>query len=359
MSATGIVHDWRQGVAGLLCGFHAHQTNAVADLSLAVAVAGDCRAGHLAPHVRARGNPASARRRCERFLANDRINPRLAQRALARSVLTHWAGRTVLLILDETPRGEDLRAMCVRLGYARRAVPVAWECYRTHAPPRRMPHLIRGLLRQVRGCLPAGCEVVLLADRGLAWPVVVDFCHDSGWHYAVRLQGTTRIRFPDGTERPVRELVGRPGDRWVGPAEVFKKAGWRGAHLAGWWDRGMTEPWLILSDRPGVRHARVYAKRMWVEESFRDDKSSGLGWDRSRVAKPRHAGRLLLVLAVAMVLAVSLGADVLKSGRRRRIDPHPARRLSIVQLGLRWLRDALAHDLAHLLRVQRLYLYPT
>ena len=359
MSALPIVHDWRRCVAGLLPGLHGHQAKALADLGLAVALAGDCRAGRAAPHAPTAATPASSRRRFERLVANPRLSDRLAQRDLCRGLLEHLGGATIRLILDETPRGDDLRAMCVRVAYAGRALPLAWACYRPHAPPRRMPQLIRGLLRQVRSCLPPGCEAVLLADRGLAWPALVDFCAQSGWHYVLRLQGTTRVRFPDGAERPVAELAPRPGRRWLGAAEVFKKAGWRGANVVATWERGQRQPWLLVCDRPAsLRHRRAYAKRAWVEQSFRDDKSAGLGWDRSRVNDPRRAARLLVLLAVAMVLAASLGAERVKAGRRRELDGRRPRRLSVVQVGLRWLRSAVTHGRVHLLKLGRLYLYP-
>src|SRR5262245_36463714 len=97
---------------------------------------------------------------------------------------------------------------------------------------------------------------------------------------------------------------------------------------------------------------------MWQEESFRDDKSSGFHWEKSQVNDPTHALRLLLVLSLALVLATSQGSVVLKTGQRHRLDPHRERRLSIVQLGLRWMRYAVKHGLHHLLRLGRLYLYP-
>lgn len=359
MSASSIVHDWRGTVRDLLPGLHGHQANTLADLSLAVALAGDCRAGRVAPRLPTAAAPASTRRRFERALANPRLRPRVAQRDLGRALLAHWAGRTVLLVLDETPRANDLRAMCVRVAHAGRALPLAAEVYRTGAAPRPMPLLVRGLLRQVRGCLPRPCRVVLLADRGLAWPTLVDFCAESGWHYVLRLLGQTVIRFPDGTERAARELAPRVGTRWVGAAAAFRKAGWRGAGVVATWERGMKEPWVLLADEPGsLRHARAYAKRMWVEESFRDDKGGALGWGDSRVDRPAHAGRLLVLLALAVVLAVSLGGAATKAGRRRAVDPHRRRRLSIVQVGLQWLRHAVAHALYDRLRLRRLYLYP-
>jgi hypothetical protein len=358
MSALAIVADWRRCVAGLMPDRHRHQTNALADLSFAVALAGDCRANRISPHVPTDAQPASSRRRFERLLDNPRLLPRQAQRELARSLLAHWSGATVLLILDETPRANDLRALCVRVAYAGRALPLAWVCYRPDDPPQPLPRLARSLLRQVRGCLPGGCEVVLLADRGLVWPVLIDFCHESGWHYVLRLQRHVKVRFPDGTERAAGQLVGRAGERWYGGAQALKAAGWRGAGVVALWEPGMREPWVLLADEPGrLRHARAYAKRMWVEESFRDDKSGALGWGASAVSDPTHAGRLLLVLALALIGATSVGTESIRCGRRKQLDPRRGR-VSVVQIGLRWLRAVVLHGLHRTLKLARLYLYP-
>jgi hypothetical protein len=359
MSALPIVHPWRRCVAGLMPQRHQHQINALADFSFAVALAGDCRANRISPHVPTDAQPASSRRRFERLLDNPRLGPRQAQRELARSLLTHWTGATVLLILDETPQANDLRAMCVRLAYAHRALPLAWVCYRPDAPPQPLPQLVRSLLRQVRGCLPQGCEVVLLADRGLAWPVVIDFCQESRWHYVLRLQHHIKIRFPDGTERSAGQLVPRVGDHWYGEAEAFKASGWRGAGVVAVWDRGMKEPWVLLVSEPGrLRHRHMYAKRMWVEESFRDDKSGAFAWGESAVSAPVHAARLLLVVALAMIQGASVGTESVRSGRRKQLDPRRGRRVSVVQIGLRWLRTVVLHGLHQMLKLGRLYLYP-
>jgi hypothetical protein len=360
MSATPIVEQWRRCVREqLFPHLHGHQAAALADFSYAAALAGHCQAGRLAAHVPTDATPASSQRRCERLLDNPRLRPRLAQRMLARALLAGWGGCTLLLLLDETPKANDLRVLSIRAAYAHRAVPLAAVCYRPHALPRPLPALVRGLLRQVHGCLPAGARVVLLADRGLCWPLLVDWCHEHGWHYVLRLQGRAKVRWPDGSERTAGELAPRAGRRWLGEAEVFKKAGWRGASVVATWERGMPGPWLLVTDqRASLRHCRTYGKRMWVEESFRDDKGAAFHWGESRVDDPEHAARLLLVLALALVLATSQGSAVLKAGRRHRLDPHRRRRLSVVQLGLRWLRYAVGHGLLHLVRLDRLYLYP-
>ena len=46
-------------------------------------------------------------------------------------------------------------------------------------------------------------------------------------------------------------------------------------------------------------------------------------------------------MTLAMLLSISLGTWLIKSGRRKELDPHARRRLSFFQLGLRWLRHLL------------------
>ena len=229
-------------------------------------------------------------------------------------------------------------------------MPLAWACYREGALPERMPRLAWRLLSRVARCLPAGAaagaDVTLVADRGLSWPSVLDCCVALGWHYVLRVQGTTRVAYRDrrGRAREVeaRSLARRPGARWSGAVRAFKKAGWRRVHFTAVRAAGCKQPWLLVSDRPGpARHVRTYGKRMWCEESHRDDKSAAFNWDRSRVADPARACRLLLVLALATLLAAGTGARVLKRGLRRHLEPRLRRTLSLVQLGLRWLRHAL------------------
>lgn len=363
MSALTIVtnraaRDWRNCVQKhLLPTLHGHQSKALADGSFAMALAGKCQARRVGVNVPTRATPASSSRRIERLLANERLDAPLVQQALAKAVLRAWAGTTVLLFLDETPKANDLRCMTIRVGYRRRALPLASVCYRPELPPESMPKLVRRLLRQVQDGLPAGSKAVLLADRGLAWPTLIDWCEAHRWHYLLRLQGQTKVRLDDGRIRTAQQLVSRPGRKWLGGAEVFKKAGWRRANVVAHWRADCSEPWLLVTDeRACLRHCGTYAKRMWTEESFRDDKSSGLGWGDSRVNDPVHAGRLLLLLALAMLLAASLGSEG-NDDAWRKLEPRPER-LSIVQWGLRWLTYAVTHGCFHLLHLDRLYLYP-
>jgi hypothetical protein len=346
VNAKDILRQWTQGVNDLLTATHGHQCKSLAAMSLAMVLSGRCDSGRLSVAVPLAARPASIRRRLERLLANTRLHPAKVAGQMARSMLAGWSDRPLLLILDETPGANDLRCMKLSVGYRGRAMPLAWECYAMDHPPLPMPQLIWRLLRRGSRCLPAGAQVTLLADRGLSWPSVLDCCVELKWHYVLRLQSGTRVRDGDGNERMVREQVPRPETQWFAQdVQIFKKAGWRRANVVAVWERRCKEPWLLVTDLHGsYARCRGYCKRMWCEELHRDEKSQGFHWRQSQATDPQHVGRLVLLMALATLLALSVGVWLLKRGLRSMLEATRARKLSLFQLGMRQLRAALVED---------------
>jgi hypothetical protein len=350
VSAMDMVRPWENAVKlDLLQTLHAHQAKALALFSWTMALAGSCCSGAIAARAPAgAATPASVRRRLERTLANVRLDATGAMLQMTAALLRNWSGgRALLLILDETPKGNDLRCMKLSVAFRKRTVTLLSVCYRPDRPPMPMPQLVRWMLREVAARMPADATVSLLADRGLCWPTLIRCCRRLGWHYLLRLQAGTRVRLEeDGSEMPVRDLVPRPGGRWFGPVRIFKKARWLRANVAAVWEPDAKEPWLLVSDQPATYRGccRRYCKRTWCEETHRDEKSSGLNWQRSRVNAPEHAQRLVLLIALASLLCITLGVAALKRGLRHQFEPRRRRMLSVFQLGMRWLDWAVIHD---------------
>jgi hypothetical protein len=329
-------------------------------MSMAAALAGHCASGRIASRAPSAAAPASTRRRLERLLGNPRLDDEVVTADLVRAFAAAWpAGRRWVLIIDETDRDDHIRSLQVLVAYKRRAIPLAVRAYRPAGGRRgRRPKLLFRLLRLIAANLPAGTHVTVLADRGLAWPKLIELCEALGWHYVIRVQGQTAVRvWPDrqipaavrsakaGADGDVYaradELAprrpGGPALAW--PAKVFRMAGWIDCQFTAAWKRGAKGGvWLVVSDeRGGWARCRKYATRCWCEETFRDEKSGGFRWRESRVDEPARATRLLIVIALAMLLCLALGARLVRRGLRRLIDPHATRLLSYFQLGLRWL----------------------
>src|SRR3954468_24597378 len=136
MSVLPLIGDWRrQGGDELLPETFGHHANALADLSFAMAVSGHCHSGKLAAVAPGATHPAATRRRRERPLANDRLDPDSVWPQLARAVLHGWAGGPIVLILDETPNRNDLRCLKLTLAYRKRALPILGACYAPGGQP--------------------------------------------------------------------------------------------------------------------------------------------------------------------------------------------------------------------------------
>jgi hypothetical protein len=336
MDLARMLRPWRASLQPLLRELHGYQTIAVSDAVMAMVEAGHCQLSRMAVALRGRARVTSGERRMQRLVANERLDVEKVMSNFARSVLSDPG--EVTLILDETPQANHLRTMKLCREMCHRALPVLWHCYLPKAPPMRMDRLILDLLQRAADLLPRGQVPTLLADRGLAWPVVVDFCRAAGWHFVLRIQHHTRVLFDDGRMVQVRDLVPKRGTSWRGCAQVFKKASWRRVNIVATWSRMHDEPWLLITDLPPERSVLDrYAKRMRVEVGFRDEKSHGLHWEQSRIRDPAHAHRLLLLIALAMRILIWIGRRVVETGQYLAFERRNRCTLSVVQLALRYL----------------------
>jgi hypothetical protein len=214
--------------------------------------------------------------------------------------------------------------------------------------PDPLPALLRAMATPVQAALPAAVVVTVVADRGLVGHKLVDACQALGWELALRLKTgggeATLARLTDGDERRVAALPTHRGQRWSGPAAIFKDAGWRAGFITIRWDRDAAEPLVLFSTRPGgAARVREYRRRMLAEASFQDCKTRGWQLERSKLAADRLE-RLLIPVALAFWWAHGLGLRAIHAGHRTRFDRTDRRDLSVLRLGRRWLDDLLAHD---------------
>ena len=128
----------------------------------------------------------------EQWLRRLLKNPLLSSPGLlepwARHVLTDASrnGQTVVLSLDQTDLGNRFAVLMLGVVVGDRALPLAWV---VEAGPANLgfdhPHT---LLERVRDWLPAGTDVLLLADRFYPSVELFAWLHARGWHYRLRLK---------------------------------------------------------------------------------------------------------------------------------------------------------------------------
>jgi hypothetical protein len=263
--------------------------------------------------------------------------------------------RRVVLIVDERSKADDLHLLRVSLPYGGGSVPLAWCVWQQNVtlPAGFYWRAVDAVLAQVAALVPAGLEVVVVADRAYAIPPFLDRLHAYGWHWVLRLTTTGSHRWCDhhGHEHAlravVRQHVGRAGQRWRAHGCLFKDAGWRRVDVVAIWAAGANEALVVISDlHERWRVLALYERRFWCEAGFRNDKGKGWQWEASQVKGVAHHERLLLAMAWASVVTLVVGVEAaqqqvarLAQQARRRARPHVRHaRESVFTLGLRALR---------------------
>lgn len=326
----------------------------LATLVTGIASSEHCTLRRVAHEVAAMGlrrvTPESIARRLRRTLADARLDAGAGVATLVAEAVTWPTSTPVLLVLDESTTPGGLHVLRLSLAYRGSCLPLAWAVWphQQKLPPGAYWQHVDDVLARVAALLPPGVRVVVLADRAYDVPPLLDRLAALGWDWSIRLKAKSKLRWrgEDGFELELRAVVGaqlpQPGCRFRATGQTFKQAGWRTVHLVGEWGHGYADPLVVLTSLlPRWSVLSRYARRFWIEMAFRQDKSAGWGWQHSQVRDPRHQERLLLGLAWASLLILSLGAQqaaaALTARRASQADPtHP--RDSLFTLGLRRFR---------------------
>ena len=98
---------------------------------------------------------------------------------------------------------------------------------------------------------------------------------------------------------------------------------------------------MVLSDQhASLKTFERYGERFGgIEPHFKDYQSAGFELPDSRLRGAQALGTLLMLLATAMIIAISAAIHLIAHHKRASIDWHAQRGLSYFQLGLRHLQS--------------------
>lgn len=247
-----------------------------------------------------------------RFCDNDHVHaadvmPRVIRR------LTNKRKEPLLVALDWTDIGpfHTLMAAAVMRG---RAVPLLWASYTDGQLHKSRNSFEEGLLRLLATMLPAGVKVILLADRGFGRTELARTCEGLKFGYLIRIKPDVRVTHPSYTGRlddyPVKKGIWRvlAGAEYRSDRAVVLNVVIR-------WKKGLPkgrdEPWFLMTNLGGsaVALTELFARRMAIEELFRDGKDGryGLGLGQTQVETTARLDRLILIVALALILLIGLG----------------------------------------------------
>lgn len=309
-----LLYQWGEEIASHLPSLKSWQVERVSVLSMGIIEAEHCQQGTVARQVTTGEQVASAARRWRRYLADERWDQARFVAEWTRWVVEQMPPSRCYLLVDETKLGQRMGIMVVGLAFEGRCIPLAWRSYRandhTAYPSEGQVGMIETLLQQIQAGMPAGREVIVLADRGIGTsPDLCRAVNRLGWHYLLRVTCQSKICTDTG-DYTIATMV-QPGEVWSAEGRIFKKRGLIPAQARALWAVGYPEPWALVTNHPDLAGPE-YACRNWQEQAFRDLKSGGWQWGDCRIRLPLHMDRLIALLALAYAWVIALGSHAVQ-----------------------------------------------
>jgi hypothetical protein len=223
-------------------------------------------------------------------------------------------------------------------------------------------------LLALKALLPSECRPIVISDAGFKGPLF-EGLRRLGWDFLGRVRGTSKARPAEGGDLiskadfylratiaakdlgefelfskqriPARLVLvrkrRRPGPK-PAPPKCKEEREFRQSAL---------DPWLLATsvrDGDAAYIVSLYAKRMQIEETFRDAKNHRFGWSLTdvRTSSRDRAATLLLLTAIAMIVVtlIGLGAEHQNAHRAYQANTRRTRVLSLFVLACAILRRA-------------------
>jgi hypothetical protein len=295
------------------------------------------------PFVTGRARYAqSTQRRFTRWLGNPRIEVPTLYGPLIQQALQEWGEHTVYLALDTSMLWNQYCLIRLSVVYRGRAVPLVWEVVEHGSSS--VPHTAyAALLDAVPPLLPAGVKVVFLADRGFADTELLEHLRRLGWHFRIRLKANFSVQRFGHPSCKVEDFRVAPGRALFRQNVAITAEQFGPVSLALARQTSNGEYWYVVSEEPTSLHTFVeYGWRFDIEENFLDDKSNGFQLESSLVRDAEALTRLCFVLAITTLYLVAQGTQVVRTHKRRWVDPHWFRGNSYLRIGWQWVKTALA-----------------
>jgi hypothetical protein len=248
--------------------------------------------------------PKSRERYMSRFLSNSLIRPIDVMKGFVPEFMSLWAAdsRIAVLMMDQSKIANDFECLMISLRLGERAVPVAWRVVKTKGNIGFSAQ--EALLNEVLALIPVGVSVLLSADRFYGTSALVGWCQQHGWGYRIRLKGNLIFEHQGGEITPQEALVGQ---MTALEGAQFHQTNIK-TSIGILHEKGHKEPWFIAMEcTPSQYKTLDYGMRWGIESLFSDFKSRGFSITKTHLQDEMRIERLILVLSIALIWAVSTG----------------------------------------------------
>ena len=249
------------------------------------------------------GDPESCFRYIHRWLSNDKIDPEKVMGGWSTELmeLLSGQGQTIVLMMDQSKMSDGFEILMVSIRVKERALPILWRVIATEGEIGF--NVQEPLLRTVARMIPVETKVILMADRFYGTPSLVALCQELGLSYRIRLKSNLSLHH-EGAELSGLEMA----KLGLSQLEGAKLCGKVLTNIGFIHEAPHEDSWVIAMDaKPSRAKVLDYGLRWGIESMFSDLKSRGMGMAKTQLRTAARLSRLLLVLTVAMMWAVSTG----------------------------------------------------
>jgi hypothetical protein len=268
------------------------------------------------------------------FVHNPKITSETFYAPLLKQFLKAWAGMAMILTLDTSMLWDEYCLIEVCLAWGGRSFPLAQKVMKHGSATVAFADYC-SVLDAAQTVLPPNCQITLLADRGFEHGELIRWLRSHQWSWAIRAKSDLKIALSNTQSESVSELLPEPEQAFL--INEVTILGDIQCHLATARLSMAHEPWAVITDTPpSVQTFALYGQRFGgIEPHFKDYKSAAFEVPRSRIRDADALGRLLMLLAAATIIAISVAVAAITQGALNSIDWHAHRGLSFLQIGLR------------------------
>lgn len=300
--------------------------------------------GHIAS-TGARGvQIASTYRRLQRFFQHVDLGPDWAAPIIAQLVGSAGAWT---LALDRTTwkiGSRDVNYLVLAVVTRRFRVPLFWTLL--DGPGNSSTETRIALMGRYLAQFPASTVRLLVADREFIGTEWLKYLDDNNIRFAIRLREDLRVTTEDGCELTLfaRLRLARRTQFFQARLGAREDARAGDAPLLDFAARRLADEWLIVvSNIPARQALAAYRKRWAIECMFGDAKTRGLNIEDTRLTHPRKLALLMALVALAIVWAGRVAANLLGPGSPKR-KSHGYFARSWFRIGFDRVRNLLGSD---------------
>jgi hypothetical protein len=272
------------------------------------------------------------------FVHNPKITSETFYVPLLRQFLQAWVGMAMTLTLDTSMLWDEYCLIEVCLVWGGRSFALAQKVMKHGSATVAFADYC-SVLDAAEAVLPPDCQITLLADRGFEHGELIRWLRSHQWSWAIRAKSDLKIALSNAQTESVADLLPEPEQAFLFTNVTILED--IQCHLATARLSMAQEAWAVISDTsPSVQTFALYGQRFGgIEPHFKDYKSAAFELPRSRIRDADALSRLLMLLAAATIIAISVAIEVMAQGALNSIDWHAHRGLSFLQIGLRQINQ--------------------